>query len=299
MANKVGRNDPCSCGSGKKYKKCCMNIVKHEILHTLVKTSDLGSADPFIARMYMQIFEIRDLIFPTDKDRREFDEYYTPVLQNLMEARLVKDRCVELVNKHRQDLKSGKVTRVENKTLTVMESIDDNLNIWFKDFFIRGYIANQNIIRLAKFIGFKISFIFKNDQDFDEESKKFLKNNPNGGMKFLVDMVSKDRKEWFSQFVEIRTKIEHSGFQVPCLQYRINEKSEPIALEPTFGEMDIESYIDLMWNNLFPFCEDVIVFLLSSKLPEEFAVKHIPVSAREKSKPIRYVVVPKSDIPPE
>jgi SEC-C motif-containing protein len=22
-ASKVGRNDPCSCGSGKKYKKCC------------------------------------------------------------------------------------------------------------------------------------------------------------------------------------------------------------------------------------------------------------------------------------
>jgi len=23
--NKVGRNDPCPCGSGKKYKKCCGN----------------------------------------------------------------------------------------------------------------------------------------------------------------------------------------------------------------------------------------------------------------------------------
>ncbi len=22
--SKVGRNDPCPCGSGKKYKKCCM-----------------------------------------------------------------------------------------------------------------------------------------------------------------------------------------------------------------------------------------------------------------------------------
>ncbi|MDH1213168.1 SEC-C metal-binding domain-containing protein [Pseudomonas chengduensis] len=21
---KVGRNDPCTCGSGKKYKQCCM-----------------------------------------------------------------------------------------------------------------------------------------------------------------------------------------------------------------------------------------------------------------------------------
>ena len=22
---KVGRNDPCLCGSGKRYKKCCLN----------------------------------------------------------------------------------------------------------------------------------------------------------------------------------------------------------------------------------------------------------------------------------
>lgn len=22
--NSIGRNDPCTCGSGKKYKKCCM-----------------------------------------------------------------------------------------------------------------------------------------------------------------------------------------------------------------------------------------------------------------------------------
>jgi uncharacterized protein YecA (UPF0149 family) len=23
LGNKVGRNEPCPCGSGKKYKKCC------------------------------------------------------------------------------------------------------------------------------------------------------------------------------------------------------------------------------------------------------------------------------------
>ena len=23
LEEKVGRNDPCTCGSGKKYKKCC------------------------------------------------------------------------------------------------------------------------------------------------------------------------------------------------------------------------------------------------------------------------------------
>jgi len=26
--SKVGRNDPCPCGSGKKYKKCCENKAK-------------------------------------------------------------------------------------------------------------------------------------------------------------------------------------------------------------------------------------------------------------------------------
>jgi len=24
LAQKVGRNDPCPCGSGRKYKKCCL-----------------------------------------------------------------------------------------------------------------------------------------------------------------------------------------------------------------------------------------------------------------------------------
>lgn len=28
--HKVGRNDPCSCGSGKKYKKCCEMKSKHK-----------------------------------------------------------------------------------------------------------------------------------------------------------------------------------------------------------------------------------------------------------------------------
>lgn len=28
MDQKVGRNDPCPCGSGKKYKQCCMLNIK-------------------------------------------------------------------------------------------------------------------------------------------------------------------------------------------------------------------------------------------------------------------------------
>jgi uncharacterized protein YecA (UPF0149 family) len=36
VQGKLGRNDPCPCGSGKKYKKCCITDVApviHECAH--------------------------------------------------------------------------------------------------------------------------------------------------------------------------------------------------------------------------------------------------------------------------
>ena len=30
---KIGRNDPCPCGSGKKYKDCCLNTGRYETTH--------------------------------------------------------------------------------------------------------------------------------------------------------------------------------------------------------------------------------------------------------------------------
>jgi len=38
MTKKIGRNDPCFCGSGKKYKKCCLN-------NTVTKFGDLSKMD--------------------------------------------------------------------------------------------------------------------------------------------------------------------------------------------------------------------------------------------------------------
>jgi len=37
---KVGRNDPCYCGSGKKYKKCCLLKVNVETTTTIINNDD-------------------------------------------------------------------------------------------------------------------------------------------------------------------------------------------------------------------------------------------------------------------
>jgi len=30
---KIGRNDPCTCGSGKKFKKCCGPNEQSDVIH--------------------------------------------------------------------------------------------------------------------------------------------------------------------------------------------------------------------------------------------------------------------------
>lgn len=38
---KIDRNDPCLCGSGKKYKKCCLNKSDEQRLaEAVVRSSD-------------------------------------------------------------------------------------------------------------------------------------------------------------------------------------------------------------------------------------------------------------------
>ena len=39
MTEKVGRNDPCPCGSGKKYKQCCMAKQSMSLKDRLKKTT--------------------------------------------------------------------------------------------------------------------------------------------------------------------------------------------------------------------------------------------------------------------
>ena len=50
---KVGRNDPCPCGSGKKYKKCCMEKDEERAAASRAETDTSNtSSDEHIGRRY-------------------------------------------------------------------------------------------------------------------------------------------------------------------------------------------------------------------------------------------------------
>ena len=46
MNQKIGRNDPCTCGSGKKYKACCLEHQKPATKKTLLGRCKIVAAKP-------------------------------------------------------------------------------------------------------------------------------------------------------------------------------------------------------------------------------------------------------------
>ncbi|BBD09275.1 methionine aminopeptidase Map [Desulfovibrio ferrophilus] len=89
MMTKIGRNDPCPCGSGKKYKKCCMGTANAEQLNLSeifleryeirLKTPEQIEGMRRCGQLVMQTFEVvRDLIRPgvqTEEINRAVHEF--------------------------------------------------------------------------------------------------------------------------------------------------------------------------------------------------------------------------------
>ncbi len=47
---KIGRNDPCSCGSGKKFKKCCESKTQKKTLGSAQVLSGVNKMSSFFQR---------------------------------------------------------------------------------------------------------------------------------------------------------------------------------------------------------------------------------------------------------
>jgi TolA-binding protein len=56
---KIGRNDPCACGSGKKYKKCCM--ARDEAAARAVQPAAVTEGQPSLASTFQEHDELDEL----------------------------------------------------------------------------------------------------------------------------------------------------------------------------------------------------------------------------------------------
>jgi hypothetical protein len=71
MTKQIGRNDPCPCGSGKKYKACCLlkkggSGIKRKLSATWLNSPSPGSKHvDLLERTFGQAVSNKDQFTPT------------------------------------------------------------------------------------------------------------------------------------------------------------------------------------------------------------------------------------------
>jgi len=243
----------------------------------------------FATRFQFGIPKIRDNVFSEEKEKGEFDSLFTPVVHNLEEMLFAKDSCLRIIEDYKKKLEEKSEEFI--KTSMIDEGISFDLNMFFKDFFIRGKIAIDNTIKVASFLGFKIDFFFQEDKKFDEKSKR-ITSNTHQIFKRLVDHMRTERNCWVKGFQDMRNQIEHHGFQIPSPQYSLNSDRSKIQVHFLRLEKsaDLEKSLQALWNNLSRLIEDVISLLLATKIKHPFALICIPKQQRDKKVPVKYKV---------
>lgn len=284
-------NKPCSCGSGKKFKKCCMKAKKYRKVPTVKKILDYGNSDDFVARLMMEVFQIRDAVFEKDTSLiTKFDEKYKPILDNLIEMKIVMDKSIELIKKHIDEVSRDHANFFyDNKNLHIYKTIDIDLNILFKDFFIRGRIATTYMNHLSKFLGVETSFMFYTDDAFEKGKAKFLSTYTDENCVKLMKFIELHRGSWYKSFVDLRVDIEHGGFSVPEIAYYLDESDNIVVKIPTINNMEMNEYFNIVWSQMVCLCEDIIVLLLGLKLKPPYRIYHVPEKDRDPSNPAKYV----------
>jgi hypothetical protein len=74
---KAGRNDPCPCGSGKKFKKCCENQNKtKKIQATVLSSLNNSSAANDTSRVSRSFFQrvVQPKLSQSDDENKEKKE---------------------------------------------------------------------------------------------------------------------------------------------------------------------------------------------------------------------------------
>ena len=290
--NRVGRNDKCPCGSGKKYKKCHMNNQGE--VGVLRKAYSMENGDDFFSRFMFGHGNIRQCAYGREK-QLEYDESFHPVFQNLLEMKIVKEKCISIIFKHLEAIKAGADGKYHGNQIDVNEPIDDELNIFFKDFFIRGQMAVDALIKHSLYMGSNIGFLFTNDEKkFRNGLKNFVLKEEDDRFKALNGFIENHKKAWYLSFREMRTKIEHQGWCLPQLKYSLDKNMRVEVHIPSSPDKSIEKILEDFWQSMNLFCEEVVTFLLSLKLKEDMIIVYIPEGERDEHFPVRYIVSHKS-----
>ncbi len=138
-SKKVGRNDLCGCGSGKKFKRCCLN-KKQRTIEQINKSKRDYSPSMKESEMKMEILGF-DFFF-----EEQTTDKIISVLQNILYDEFQSSSELSVTSTTRNDKKVIRLTYMFPKNISY-KSISDYLDsVIFKMMSLNEYFHSRNYI---------------------------------------------------------------------------------------------------------------------------------------------------------
>lgn len=243
---------------------------------------DEGSSSPFIARLYLGIFRLRDAVFPDYAKREIFDKQYHLVMETMLNTRNTSQQIVQLVSDHFNKLAKGEVGHLRGFTIHIEKTIDKDLRKEAESFLNSAVRAlKQGMQEVTKSLGIDIGFLFQKQSLFESGIQILEKNDPH------LAAYMRNARDWSVRLLNSRNAIEHEGWILPNVRY--TEVSGIIrADEPEISGQKVSDFVKFIMDRLICFVEEVAAHCLKVRMPAGIAVTEIPLFQRESDMPQRF-----------
>ena len=142
------------------------------------------------------------LAYSDQAKRDKFDKSYEFVNSSLMNARTTAKEIGELWREHAQKVASGKIARVQGRSIRIDESIDKELRRQFESFLNAAVRAiKQGMQSLGSELKVNIGFMFKQQGAFDAGIAALQATDS------LLAEYLRQTRNWSERLVEIRNDV--------------------------------------------------------------------------------------------
>jgi hypothetical protein len=251
---------------------------------TIQKVSDEGTQTPFIARLFLGILKMRDLVMSDPDERNKFDTLYDAALSSIRTARKSAQRIAELWQEHSRKVTSGEVARLQGQTLHITESIDDEFRKEVETFVIAaGRTIKEGMQKFAAEAHVDIGFLFQRQASFETELAALEAAN-----RALADYLRQTRS-WSERLQESRNAIEHKGWILPRITHS-READTIKAIQPSISGQPVTEFVSFVFDRVACFVEELSAYCIQRQMPALMTIAEIPLAERPEEAPERFRV---------
>lgn len=263
-------------------------------------TSNHGTIQGIIPRFFLQMDEMAKIALPSKEERdKKFGHFFKNNISDFTDFYDTFHDIKSLYNDYVDGLKDGRYYSIDDRgSFNHDRSEEFILKKKIREFYIYGRLLLNNFAKSHIIDDDYIvlnDLLLVNDNNFERNKDKFLKMETEVSYKILFKIIQDARKEFLTDFNQIRADFEHRNIQIPKFQVKVNNDKVEI-IEPMFDKHKLIDVIEFFYNRMLDFIELLMAFYLgiqSYKRTKGFMTLYKRKTFDQTQLIYEYVIMPK------